>query len=117
MGNIEELVLSKINNKKVVIFSKSYCPFCSKAKQAFRDHIGSIISPDDYEVMELEDHPDAEKILDYLLDFTGSRTFGHLHIFVDMRTYIYRYIILDMIPGTTKHPDVNPNINYRRRGK
>ncbi|GAB1605658.1 glutaredoxin-C4-like [Argonauta hians] len=74
MVNIEELVYTKIHSKKVMIFSKSFCPFCSKAKQAFRDFIGSVVSPDDYEVMELEDHPDGEKILDYLLKITGSRT-------------------------------------------
>lgn len=80
MDTIEDFVISKINNKKVMIFSKSYCPFCTKAKNAFKDYLGDILATEDYEVMELDDHPDADKIQDYLLGVTGHRTVPRVFI-------------------------------------
>lgn len=72
-----------IRNNKVMIFSKSYCPFCTKAKNAFKEYIvGDIptFGNSDYEVMELDDHPDAEMILDYLHARTGHRTVPRVFI-------------------------------------
>jgi thioredoxin-related protein len=40
---------TKIAGKKVMIFSKSYCPYCTKAKQVFKKHLGKDLSEEDYE--------------------------------------------------------------------
>eukprot|EP00878_Enallax_costatus_P008724 GHUV01009118.1.p1 GENE.GHUV01009118.1~~GHUV01009118.1.p1 ORF type:complete len:271 (+),score=42.88 GHUV01009118.1:832-1644(+) len=40
----------KVYNNKVVIFSKSYCPFCRKAKRA----LSTFLKPEQYVVVELD---------------------------------------------------------------
>lgn len=75
MADIKEIVNAKIAGKKVMMFSKSYCPFCSKAKQAFQQLIADgVLSPDDYEVMEIENHPNCDEIQIYLGTLTGARS-------------------------------------------
>ena len=72
---ISDLVSSKIARNKVMVFSKSYCPHSTKAKNVFSKYIldGSL-SPDDYEEMELDERKDGDQIQDYLLELTGART-------------------------------------------
>ena len=54
----EKLVEDLIASKAVVVFSKSYCPFCTKAKKAL-DGAGV---KGNYEVIELEDRDDCDAI-------------------------------------------------------
>ncbi len=49
MANIKELVDAKISDNKVMVFSKSYCPFCKMAKQALNE------TKVKYEILEIED--------------------------------------------------------------
>lgn len=42
-------VRGKIADHKVVVFSKTYCPYCIKAKQA----LSTIIRPEQMEVIEV----------------------------------------------------------------
>jgi len=49
----KELVDSRLNNNKVVIFSKSYCPFCKAAKKVFAD---KKVETSVYEVDQAGDH-------------------------------------------------------------
>ena len=42
----KRFVEMKIHGKKVVVFSKSYCPYCSMAKNALRPHVGKEIKPE-----------------------------------------------------------------------
>ncbi|XP_064608619.1 glutaredoxin-1-like [Liolophura sinensis] len=75
MAGVKEIVNAKIAGKKVMVFSKSYCPFCTKAKQAFQQLISEGVLPtDDYEVMEIENHPNCDDIQNYLGTLTGGRS-------------------------------------------
>ncbi len=58
-----------IQNNKVMVFSKSYCPYCDMAKQALRE-----AGLKDFKVEELENRPDMAAIQDYLKSLTCSRT-------------------------------------------
>lgn len=70
MGNVKEFVDSVISTHKVAVFSKTYCPYCDKAKQA----LGSFnFKPGAYEVVELDKRDDGGEIQDYLLSLTGGR--------------------------------------------
>eukprot|EP00955_Chlamydomonas_euryale_P059055 357274-Chlamydomonas_euryale.AAC.22 len=44
-----EFVQEAITQNKVVVFSKSYCPYCTKAKRA----LNGVIKPSDYLVIEV----------------------------------------------------------------
>ena len=80
MSNIKVLVDTKIAGKKVMIFSKSYCPYCTKAKQVFKKHLGKDLSEEDYEVMEIENNPDCDAIQNYLQKLTGARSVPRVFI-------------------------------------
>jgi len=73
MSNAKKMIEAKIGGKKVMVFSKSYCPFCSKAKKVLQEYINSgELSPNDYEVMEIEDNPDMDAIQMELRGITGA---------------------------------------------
>ena len=57
-----------IAKDKVVVFSKSYCPFCSMAKEAL-DKINCK-----YTVIELSNRKDCSTLQDVLKDMTGARS-------------------------------------------
>ncbi len=46
----KQFVEDKIASNKVVVFSKTYCPFCTMAKQSIRD-----AGLQDFAVVEIED--------------------------------------------------------------
>ncbi len=50
VGMAKQFVEDKIANNKVVVFSKSYCPFCTMAKQSLRD-----AGLQDFAIVEIED--------------------------------------------------------------
>lgn len=64
-----KFVNETIAKEKVVVFSKSHCPFCTMAKQAL-DKINNC----KYTVIELENRKDCSDIQDVLRDMTGART-------------------------------------------
>ncbi|XKL63234.1 hypothetical protein PGB90_005598 [Kerria lacca] len=68
MNSVESFVLDTIKSEKIVIFSKSYCPFCKMAKEAF-DKINAS-----YFTVELDERNDGEAIQDILLKLTGARS-------------------------------------------
>ncbi|XP_037512163.1 uncharacterized protein LOC119388850 [Rhipicephalus sanguineus] len=57
-----------LDKNPVVIFSKSYCPFCKKAKQVF-DGLGVS-----YLAVELDNRSDGSDIQKVLTDMTGAST-------------------------------------------
>ncbi|ALC40943.1 Grx-1 [Drosophila busckii] len=57
-----------IANNKVVIFSKSYCPYCSMAKEQFRKLDVKMT------IVELDYRPDGDEIQAVLGEMTGART-------------------------------------------
>ncbi|KAK3096740.1 hypothetical protein FSP39_002826 [Pinctada imbricata] len=73
---VKELVEGKITGKKVMVFSKTYCPFCTKAKNALANYnLG-----DDIDIMEIEDNPLMDQIQDYLKSITGGRSVPRVFI-------------------------------------
>uniref|UniRef100_A0A1B0FFZ8 Glutaredoxin-2, mitochondrial n=1 Tax=Glossina morsitans morsitans TaxID=37546 RepID=A0A1B0FFZ8_GLOMM len=62
-----EMVKSAVQNHKVVIFSKSYCPFCTMAKEQFRKLDIAM------HVIELDQRDDGDEIQSVLGEITGSR--------------------------------------------
>lgn len=68
--SIEELVKSEIENNDVIVFSKSYCPFCSATKGLFDEVYGA----DKYKVIELDQVDNGGEIQKTLAEMTGQRT-------------------------------------------
>lgn len=71
MANVEKFVETILKNKKVVVFSKSYCPYCVKAKEALSKF---NMSPDVYEVIEIDDRDDCDDIQAYMGKKTGAKS-------------------------------------------
>lgn len=66
--SVKSFVDNEIATNKVVLFGKSYCPHCKKAKEAF----ASIdVTP---KVIELDEREDCSDIQDYLGQLTGARS-------------------------------------------
>lgn len=58
-----------VSSHKVVVFSKTYCPYCTKAKNVLAKYkINDII------IVELENRDDMDEIQDYLAKKTGARS-------------------------------------------
>jgi glutaredoxin len=56
---------------KVIIFSKTYCPYSKKAKRVLLDRYSIVPAP---HVVELDIHPQGYYIQQLLGDITGRRT-------------------------------------------
>jgi glutaredoxin 3 len=67
-SDVESLIQSEIDGNKVVVFSKTYCPYCTATKALFRD-LGV-----EAKVVELDQRPDGSDIQAALLRMTGQRT-------------------------------------------
>lgn len=68
-------VQETIEKNPVVIFSKSYCPYCTMAKEVFND----VKAP--YHTVELDERSDAGDIQQALQEMTGAGTVPR--VFVD----------------------------------
>ena len=66
----KEFINAKIGNNKIVVFSKTYCPHCKRAKQTL-DKVGASGK---YLVIELDNRDDGSAIQDVLQEMTGART-------------------------------------------
>lgn len=64
------IVDEAIAANSVMVFSKSYCPYCIKAKRALE----SVLPREKISVMELESRADCADIQDYLMSITGGRS-------------------------------------------
>lgn len=65
----------KINGHKVVIFSKTYCPYCTKAKNVIKKY-----NVNDLDIIELDNREDCELVIDYLNRLTGARSVSNNYI-------------------------------------
>ncbi|CAN0024378.1 unnamed protein product [Ectocarpus fasciculatus] len=68
------MVHKAIQENKVMIFSKSYCPHCKKTKKLFS---GMGIKPTVFEIDRHEDGPEVQSALQSL---TGQRTVPNVFI-------------------------------------
>ncbi len=66
----KSIVDEAIAANSVMVFSKSYCPYCIKAKRALE----SVLPREKISVMELESRADCADIQDYLMGITGGRS-------------------------------------------
>ncbi|VDK87741.1 unnamed protein product [Litomosoides sigmodontis] len=66
-----EFVTSLTSSTPVVVFSKTYCPYCQNAKRALSTF---QIRDDSYKIIELDEREDCDKIQDILLKITGARS-------------------------------------------
>ncbi|CAL1542668.1 unnamed protein product [Lymnaea stagnalis] len=80
MGDAKTLVEAKIAGKKVMVFSKIGCPYCSKAKNTLSKYLGNGLSESDYEVLEIGDLANCSAIQDYLESITGARSVPRVFI-------------------------------------
>merc|ERR1712107_487688 len=68
-------IQQSITSKPVVMVSKSYCLYCSKAKTALKSfNLGS-----DMEIFEIENDPEMNQIQNYMAQQTGARSSSSLH--------------------------------------
>lgn len=74
MGDVRAFVEQKIAGKKVMIFSKRSCPYCTKAKQTLSKYVGNLITADQYEVLEIDTLDNTGEIQDCLQELTGARS-------------------------------------------
>merc|ERR1712150_465346 len=68
-----EWIKAKLDENKVVVFSKSYCPFCHKAKKALEGMW-------DYLWIEIENMPNMDAVQDVLKEMTGARSVPRVFI-------------------------------------
>ncbi|XP_787379.1 glutaredoxin-1 [Strongylocentrotus purpuratus] len=71
----QTFVDAQIRDNKVVMFSKTFCPYCKMAK----DSLASA-GLKDYKVVELENHNMCAEIQDYLNKLTGARSVPRVFI-------------------------------------
>ncbi|GER32619.1 glutaredoxin family protein [Striga asiatica] len=67
-------VKKTISSHTIVIFSKSYCPYCRRAKAVFKE-----LKQDPY-VVELDERDDGGSIQDALSEIVGRRTVPQVFI-------------------------------------
>lgn len=67
-SSAQEFAKQEINDNKVVIFSKSYCPYCRRAKALFAE-LGI-----EAKIHELNEIENGHAIQEALLEMTGQRT-------------------------------------------
>ncbi|KAI7890530.1 glutaredoxin-1 [Mucor mucedo] len=74
MAQVQELVEKIIESNKVVVFSKSYCPYCVKAKAVLKEFGVEFF------VMELDKESNGSAVQQYLAEKTGQRTVPNIFI-------------------------------------
>jgi glutaredoxin 3 len=73
-GDARELVKKLIAENNVVVFSGTYCPFCSKAK-ALLSKLGVK-----YLAIEIDTREDGDEILEAVTEMTGQETIPNVFI-------------------------------------
>ncbi|KAJ6493987.1 thioredoxin-like protein [Mycena vitilis] len=74
--SVKELVETAINENKIMIFSKSSCPYCRRAKALFAQEF-----PEEKPVVfELNQREDGSAIQAYLAEKTGQNTVPNIFI-------------------------------------
>mmetsp|Transcript_28601 Transcript_28601/g.44480 ORF Transcript_28601/g.44480 Transcript_28601/m.44480 type:complete len:111 (+) Transcript_28601:103-435(+) len=75
MADIKTSVETEIASNKVVVFSKSYCPYCSQTKSTFAG-----IPNANAKVIELDQVPGGSEMQQYLMQKTGQRTVPNVFV-------------------------------------
>ena len=72
---LHDRISSLIESHTVVIFSKSYCPFCTATKKVFQS-----LNVDDAVVVELDRDPEGQQIQEELRQMTGQSTVPNVFV-------------------------------------
>ncbi|KAI0660517.1 glutaredoxin [Cubamyces menziesii] len=72
----KDLVENTIADNKIAIFSKSYCPYCRRAKALLTSKFPDVPT----KILELDQMDDGSEIQDYLQEKTGQRTVPNIFI-------------------------------------
>ncbi|KAH9082268.1 thioredoxin-like protein [Lactarius deliciosus] len=72
----KDFVNQTIAQNRVVIFSKSYCPYCKRAKDLFTTAFPGV----EVKVLELDIRDDGPEIQGYLQQLTDQRTVPNIFI-------------------------------------
>ncbi|KAG2445651.1 hypothetical protein HXX76_000261 [Chlamydomonas incerta] len=59
-----------VAKNKVVVYSKTHCPYCMKAKSS----LNQFLQPSQYTVIELDGRADMDEMQDALRELTGARS-------------------------------------------
>ncbi|KAI8823712.1 glutaredoxin [Fimicolochytrium jonesii] len=70
----KDIVEKAITDNKIVVFSKSYCPYCNKAKKL----LDSLSAK--YTAFELDQREDGSAIQQYLREKTGQNTVPNIFV-------------------------------------
>jgi len=73
-ANLEEAIQQTLAADQVVIYSKSWCPYCAQCKALF----DGMSQP--YTVVELDEREDGEQLQDMLLTMTQQRTVPNVFV-------------------------------------
>ncbi|CAG4952032.1 glutaredoxin-C4-like [Colias croceus] len=73
-AELQQFIKNAVAQDKVVVFSKSYCPYCKLAKDVF----SKVKQP--IKVYELDERDDGAAIQDTLSQITGFRTVPQVFI-------------------------------------
>ncbi|RIA94711.1 glutaredoxin 1 [Glomus cerebriforme] len=74
MSGIKDLVEKLIQENPIMIFSKSYCPYCKKAKETIEGLRKK------YKAFEIDEADNGSAIQDYLKEKTSQRTVPNIFI-------------------------------------
>ncbi|CAG9465079.1 unnamed protein product [Pedinophyceae sp. YPF-701] len=74
---VADYINKLIKENPVMVFSKSYCPACSRAKRAIT---GTKGGPEKMKVLEMDGLPECDDLQDELLSMTGGRTVPRVFI-------------------------------------
>merc|ERR1712083_1174033 len=66
-----------IKQYPVFMISKTYCPFCTMAKEALKTY---AIPSDKIKILEIENHKDCQEIQNYMSQLTGARSVPRVFI-------------------------------------
>merc|ERR1711863_252971 len=66
-----------IKQYPVFVISKTYCPFCTMAKDVLKNY---AIPSDKIKIMEIENHKNCGEIQNYMSQLTGGRTVPRVFI-------------------------------------
>ncbi|RKP23722.1 glutaredoxin 1 [Syncephalis pseudoplumigaleata] len=80
MSSVQDIVQQHISSHDVMVFSKTYCPYCNTAKKVLKDMVAALGVSVDIFVIELDVEADGAAMQAALAELTGQRTVPNIFI-------------------------------------
>ncbi|XP_045215556.2 uncharacterized protein LOC123565845 [Mercenaria mercenaria] len=80
MEEAKAIIKEKISSKKVMVFSKPYCPYCKMAKGVLKKYVGKELNNGNYEVWEIDRAPNCYQLQQALKKMTGAQSVPRVFI-------------------------------------